>query len=181
MDEFLRCSRGSILVETAFILPLFFLLIFVGTDLVRLVELTARVNQAVAVIADNLSREEFQDETEFSDSLKLADHIISMENAENYLFLEISAISSHPTVGTVVLWTRSFSEGEVSCNTLTPEFDTNSTEAQESKKIGFFVVVNLCVMPGESFFLSQLYLAQEMRLRSLSISVASHPSIRIPD
>ena len=168
-------------METAFILPLFFLLIFVGTDLVRLVELTARLNQSAAVIADNLSREGFIDETEISDNLKLAEQIISMESAENYLSLEISAISRHPTAGTVVLWTRSFSEGEVSCSTLTPEFDTYSAESQESEKIGFFIVVDLCVVPGESFFLSQLYLAKEMRLRSQSISIASHPSIRIPD
>jgi TadE-like protein len=169
------------MVETALILPLFFLLIYAGIDLVRLVALTGQVNQSSAVISGILAREEYIDEVELSDSLKLASQILSLENTENSLALGITAISSHPRLGTVVLWKRSYSDEGGSCNTQNPEFNTSAVEAKESEKIGFLIVVNLCAIPAETFFLSQLYLALDLRLSSQSVSMALHPAVRILD
>ncbi|USG63044.1 pilus assembly protein [Sneathiella marina] len=178
MEKISLCDRGSVVVEAALIFPIFFLLIFAATDMVRLIDLTGRVNQSSALIADTVSREVKIDEAELSDSLKLISQITSTESVENSLSLKISAISSQPTIGTNILWTRLFSNAAASCETATPTLDKYSTETQGRKNTGYYVVVDLCVQPTGAFFLSRLFLAKKMRLRSQSISVATHPAIR---
>ncbi|MEH6475785.1 MAG: TadE/TadG family type IV pilus assembly protein [Sneathiella sp.] len=172
------CDQGSVLVETALILPFIFLLIFVGVDLVRLIELTSRVNQSSAVIANNLGRQAQIDDAEIFNSLALAYQVMGNNRAESSLSLKISAISIQRTKGTAVLWARLLSEEAETCGSNTPDFSEPSTQFQESKAINFFVVVDLCVVPKKAFYISHLHLANAMHLRSLSIYIAAHPAIR---
>lgn len=178
---FFRSDRGSVLVESAFILPVFVLLIFAGIDMARLIDLTSRVNQTAALISDILSREPTVSETDLSDSLKLAFQIVNPKGSENFLSLKISAISSQSTKGIGIIWSRLFKDEAEFCAMVAPELGVSLSEAQESVKIGYFVVVDLCVRPAETFILSRLVLVKELRLRSRSISIASHPSIRSLD
>jgi Flp pilus assembly protein TadG len=167
-----------VLVETALILPIFVLLLLAGIDILRFFELDDRVNQAVDLIAKHYAYEEILIGDDFYESLLLAEKIVTENRYSSILSLQISALSIGPSSGNKVFWTRSISNGEITCSSRMPEFPNFMEEKTESFKVSFFIITTLCAKPVKEFFFTSIFTFENLNIRSQGVAVATSSAIR---
>jgi|GEM_PF-4683860 len=117
----LHCNRkGAVALETAICIPILFLLMALGAELVRYVNVVDSVARATATTADMLAREDSVDGVKLGKYLELGPKIVSEEGYGSQTEIALRSISRDLDGAYVENWIYSdLADDNVECSRLT--------------------------------------------------------------
>ena len=150
-------NRGNMLVEVAVFLPVLVLVLLLGTDFIRFMQLSHRADHAAFMAASRLG---FTPETDTETLETLRQEVLNLsEFAEVPGTLEIRGrIQEYSAVtGHMILWSETAGDPVAAC--LMPEMPAVKTQFEEPISVPrqYFSSIQLCFQPSVSYFLTPYF------------------------